>query len=265
MRYMLMMHAPRGTGDWHFMHRLNQELTEAGELVGAEGLAPRGEARVVRVGKSGVPAVTDGPFPEAKEFLAGYWIVEVDRAERAYEIAAKASAAPRARHCALPSRGGTNREHPGAELSYHEGCSAQRRAANQLDQCHHMPFGPASPSPWPLDSALVAPAPSPAGSRACRCGCPPRVVRDVLQVSTGVFAKRGPLAPPNGAVAAAAVSADNFAAQGNDGSVSGTVEVLGIAPLRLRLDLLATSAGGDEIRIQGDMTAQLLGNTLGCD
>jgi hypothetical protein len=41
-----------------------------------------------------VPAVTDGPFPEAKEFLAGYWIVEVDRPERAYEIAAKASAAP---------------------------------------------------------------------------------------------------------------------------------------------------------------------------
>ncbi|MBI3983322.1 MAG: hypothetical protein HY337_10435, partial [Gemmatimonadetes bacterium] len=40
------------------------------------------------------PAVTDGPFPEAKEFLAGYWIVDVDRPERAHEIAAKASAAP---------------------------------------------------------------------------------------------------------------------------------------------------------------------------
>ncbi len=53
MRYMLMMHAPRGTGDWHFMHRLNQELTEAGELVGAEGLAPRGEARVA--GGEGIP------------------------------------------------------------------------------------------------------------------------------------------------------------------------------------------------------------------
>ena len=38
--------------------------------------------------------MTDGPFPEAKEFLAGYWIVDVDRPERAYEIAAKASAAP---------------------------------------------------------------------------------------------------------------------------------------------------------------------------
>jgi hypothetical protein len=105
---MLMMHAPRGTGDYQvgdwsrqdleahigFMHRFNQELTEAGELVGAEGLAPPGQAKVVRAGKNGAPAVTDGPFPEAKEFLAGYWIVEVERPERAYEIAAKASAAP---------------------------------------------------------------------------------------------------------------------------------------------------------------------------
>jgi hypothetical protein len=108
MKYMLMMHAPRGTGDYQvfnwapedlkahigFMHRLNQELTQAGELVGAEGLAPPGQAKIVRAGKPGVPAVTDGPFAEAKEFLAGYWIVEVDRPERAYEIAARASAAP---------------------------------------------------------------------------------------------------------------------------------------------------------------------------
>jgi hypothetical protein len=108
MRYMLMMHAPRGTGDYQvnswsprdleahiaFMHRFNRELTEAGELVGAEGLAAPGEAKVVRAGKNGAPAVTDGPFPESKEFLAGYWIVDVDRAERAYEIAARASAAP---------------------------------------------------------------------------------------------------------------------------------------------------------------------------
>jgi hypothetical protein len=108
MKYMLMMHAPRGTGDYQidqwspedfkahmaFMHSFNKELSEAGELVGCEGLAAPGEARVVRAGKNGVPAVTDGPFPEAKEFLAGYWIVEVDRPERAYTLAAKASAAP---------------------------------------------------------------------------------------------------------------------------------------------------------------------------
>ena len=47
----------------------------------------------MRAGKDGAP-VTDGPFPEAKEFLAGYWIVEVDRTERAYDLAARASAAP---------------------------------------------------------------------------------------------------------------------------------------------------------------------------
>ena len=108
MKFMLMMHVPRGTGEYKvdewspddfkahiaFMHSFNQQLTDAGELVGAEGLAAPGQAKVVRAGKNGVPAVTDGPFPEAKEFLAGYWIVDVDRAERAYEIAAQASAAP---------------------------------------------------------------------------------------------------------------------------------------------------------------------------
>ena len=108
MRYILMMHAPRGTGqykvaEWKpeelqahigFMHQLNRELRDAGELVGAEGLAPPADARIVRAGKNGAPAVTDGPFPESKEFLAGWWIVDVDRTERAYEIAAKASAAP---------------------------------------------------------------------------------------------------------------------------------------------------------------------------
>lgn len=108
MKFMLMMNTPRGTGDWSavnwaakdfkahidFMKRFSKELSDAGELVGAEGLASPGEARVVRAGRSGAPEVTDGPFPEAKEFLAGYWIVDVETPERAYEIAARASAAP---------------------------------------------------------------------------------------------------------------------------------------------------------------------------
>ncbi|HEV3051954.1 MAG TPA: YciI family protein [Longimicrobium sp.] len=107
MKYMLMMHAPRGTGDYKvnewspgdfqahiaFMHQFNRKLTAAGEWVDAQGLAAPGEAKLVRAGKDGAP-VTDGPFPEAKEFLAGYWIVEVDSPERAYQIAAEASAAP---------------------------------------------------------------------------------------------------------------------------------------------------------------------------
>ena len=108
MRYMLMMNAPRGNGEYQvakwapeelqahiaFMHQLNRKLKESGELVGAEGLAAPGEARLVRAGKKGAPPVTDGVFPESKEFLAGFWIIDVDRPERAYEIAAEASAAP---------------------------------------------------------------------------------------------------------------------------------------------------------------------------
>lgn len=108
MRFILMMHAPGGRQEYQinkwssddftahiaFMRDLNRELSNNGELVGAEGLAPPTEAKVVRAGKDGMPAVTDGPFPETKEFLAGYWMVEVDRPERAYEIAARASAAP---------------------------------------------------------------------------------------------------------------------------------------------------------------------------
>jgi hypothetical protein len=105
---MLMMHAPRAkSGEYQatnwapedlaahiaFMHALNKDLTAAGELVSALGLATPGEARIVRV-ENGVPAVTDGPYPETKEFLAGFWLVDVDKTERAYEIAARASAAP---------------------------------------------------------------------------------------------------------------------------------------------------------------------------
>jgi hypothetical protein len=61
--------------------------------VGAEGLAGPDQAKLVRAGKDGKP-ITDGVFAEAKEFLAGYWIVDVESPERAYEIAAQASAAP---------------------------------------------------------------------------------------------------------------------------------------------------------------------------
>ena len=108
MKFMLMMHAPRGNGDYainqwkpeefrahvQFMKDLNEELREAGEFVAAEGLAPPGQARVVRWKGEGAPEVTDGPFAEFKEFLVGYWIVDVENAERAIAIAARASTAP---------------------------------------------------------------------------------------------------------------------------------------------------------------------------
>src|SRR5262245_24107183 len=89
MKFMLMMNAPRGTGDWGvmswtpedlkrhigFMKDFSKKLTQSGELVGAEGLTAPQEAKLVRAGKGGAPVVTDGPFAETKEFLAGYWIV----------------------------------------------------------------------------------------------------------------------------------------------------------------------------------------------
>jgi hypothetical protein len=105
MKYILMMNtmkAGNGVPDWPkkdlqamiaFMISFDKELRESGELVSAEGLAFPDQAKLVRAGKDGMP-VTDGVFPEGKEFLAGYWIVDVESPERAYAIAAKASAAP---------------------------------------------------------------------------------------------------------------------------------------------------------------------------
>ena len=76
------------------MKRFNKELQQSGEFVLAEGLAGPEQALIVRAKKSGEPEVTDGPYPEAKEFLAGFWIIECETKERAYALAARASAAP---------------------------------------------------------------------------------------------------------------------------------------------------------------------------
>jgi hypothetical protein len=106
MKYILMMMGTKAGVDtyraWsksdmekHFAYlgSLNKDLSEAGELVAVEGLAGPDLAKVVRAGKNGAP-ITDGVFPEAKEFLLGYWIVDVESPERAYEIAARLSAGP---------------------------------------------------------------------------------------------------------------------------------------------------------------------------
>ena len=106
MKYMLMMNTPGGgpyqIANWstqdiqrhiQFMKDFAQRLTASGELAAAEGLAGPDQAKRVRAGNDGRP-ITDGIFPESKEFLAGYWIVDVGNAERAYQIAAEASAAP---------------------------------------------------------------------------------------------------------------------------------------------------------------------------
>jgi hypothetical protein len=75
------------------LQRINKELAASGEFVATQGLAEPREAKVVRGGKSSVP-VTDGIFPESKEFLLGYWIVDVATPERAYAIAGRISTAP---------------------------------------------------------------------------------------------------------------------------------------------------------------------------
>jgi hypothetical protein len=77
-----------------FQHVLNRELTERGELVDAQGLTGPDQAKFVVSDGTRAPVITDGPYPESKELLAGYRMVDVDTVERALEIAARASAAP---------------------------------------------------------------------------------------------------------------------------------------------------------------------------
>jgi hypothetical protein len=106
MKYILMMQGKKSDWDayvnWRkedlqanmaFMREFAQELKEAGVLVATYGLASPDQAKVVRAGSNGEP-VTDGVFPEAKEFLAGFWLIDVENPEQAYAIAARASAAP---------------------------------------------------------------------------------------------------------------------------------------------------------------------------
>ena len=106
MKYILMMHGKKDSWDeyarWskedlqrniEFMKCFNQELRDSGVFVDTEGLALPQDAKIVRAGDHGQP-VTDGVFPESKEFLAGYWIIDVDGPEQARKIAARVSAAP---------------------------------------------------------------------------------------------------------------------------------------------------------------------------
>ena len=77
-----------------FQHRLNVELLERGELVDAQGLAGPDVAKFVVSDGLNPPKIIDGPYPESKELLAGYRLVDVDSLDRALEIAALSSAAP---------------------------------------------------------------------------------------------------------------------------------------------------------------------------
>jgi hypothetical protein len=75
------------------LQSINKELSQSGEFVATQGLAEPDEAKVVRGQRNGMP-VTDGIFAESKEFLLGYWIIDVESPERAYCIASRISSAP---------------------------------------------------------------------------------------------------------------------------------------------------------------------------
>jgi len=109
MRFMLLQHyGPVDSGlgsvvEWseadlqvhiEFQIALNGELSALGELVDAQGLAGPESALYVTSDGHHPPLVSDGPFPETKELVAGYRLIEVTSVERAIEIAARVSAAP---------------------------------------------------------------------------------------------------------------------------------------------------------------------------
>jgi hypothetical protein len=80
-----------------FMHQFNKELVDSGELVETRGLSAPVHARRVR-SKEGTPVVTDGPYAEAEEVLAGYWVVECESFDRATEIASRLGSCPGPEH-----------------------------------------------------------------------------------------------------------------------------------------------------------------------
>src|SRR6204780_3869082 len=106
MKYILMMNATKSNFDLYakwskedlrrnvaFMRAFSKELKDSGVFVATEGLGWPNEARIVRAGTDGEP-VTNGVFAESKEFLAAYWITDVEIPDQAYKIASRASAGP---------------------------------------------------------------------------------------------------------------------------------------------------------------------------
>ena len=113
MKYMILTYAsqqdydslsgkPAGESVWsaedfaamgQFMESFNRDLAESGELVETRGLAAPVHARRLQL-QNGVPVVTDGPYAETQEVLAGYWIVDCESFDRATAIAARLSSCP---------------------------------------------------------------------------------------------------------------------------------------------------------------------------
>jgi hypothetical protein len=76
-----------------FMESWNNDLVKSGEFVDAQGLSAPVHARRIQL-RNGVPVVTDGPYPETQEVLAGYTVVECESFDRATEIAARLANCP---------------------------------------------------------------------------------------------------------------------------------------------------------------------------
>lgn len=100
MRFMMIMiPSPRDENDWAprpedvaAMSKYNKQLEEAGMLLALDGLHETGKG--ARVGfAGGKPRVTDGPFPEAKEVIGGYWMIEAPSKEEAVAWATRCPAA----------------------------------------------------------------------------------------------------------------------------------------------------------------------------
>ena len=97
MKYLLMIYFNPGTWDslsedehqkvFSGHAEFGRQIRESGEFVGTEALADPSHSTTVRI-RNGVPAVTDGPYVESKEFLAGYYLVDCETKERAVELAA---------------------------------------------------------------------------------------------------------------------------------------------------------------------------------
>ncbi|GAA0390015.1 hypothetical protein Acor_46600 [Acrocarpospora corrugata] len=86
--------SPEQVGAMHaFMEKWNNALVESGEFVDAQGLSAPVHARRIQL-QNGLPVVTDGPYPETQEVLAGYTIVDCESFDRATEIVAQLAHTP---------------------------------------------------------------------------------------------------------------------------------------------------------------------------
>ena len=77
-----------------YMGAINNDLAETGELIDGQGLAEPAQIRHVRLGDDSKAVITDGPYSETKELMAGYWVLECESLERVTEIAERVSRCP---------------------------------------------------------------------------------------------------------------------------------------------------------------------------